>query len=220
MVTWPICPVVPSADPCRRTRSSSGCSTAGTALPGKPVRMSSPQGRFADGAATLNGQTITGIDAPESISSTGSMRATSCTCISDCSANSGFGATGTGAVAQRSARHGDRDRSSASPVRRRASSSPQRKRTISAADSVRTRSSIPLMELTSSGEGSAAAPSRSGRPARPEGGRRDWQRVPVRAVVPCRNPSVDREVLRAWAMTTSGVGRWSHSRTARRWVGS
>ena len=30
---------------------------------GKPVRTSSPQGRFADGAATLNGQTITGIDA-------------------------------------------------------------------------------------------------------------------------------------------------------------
>ena len=30
---------------------------------GKPVQTSSPQGRFADGAATLNGQTITGIDA-------------------------------------------------------------------------------------------------------------------------------------------------------------
>ena len=30
---------------------------------GKPVRTSSPQGRFADGAATLNGQTITGINA-------------------------------------------------------------------------------------------------------------------------------------------------------------
>ncbi len=30
---------------------------------GKPVRTSSPQGRFTDGAATLNGQTLTDIDA-------------------------------------------------------------------------------------------------------------------------------------------------------------
>ena len=108
-----------------------------------------------------------------------------------------------------------------SPARRRASSSPRRTRTISALDSVRIRSSIPLMEPTNSGAGSAAGPSRSGRPARPEGGRRDRQRVPVRAVVPCRNPSVDRrQVPRAWAIDDIWRRSVVASRTARRWARS
>ena len=158
----------------------------------------------------------------ESISSTGSTRATSCTCISDCSANSGFGRCRRRSRRQRSARHGDRDRSSA----------PRRP------DGVRAhhpggRGRSPRSTRSGSDPRSRRWSRRTRAPAQPPSISIGAALLDQKVVAGIGNvyrsellflagihPLTVAKSLEPGPSTTSGVGRWSHSRTARRWARS